>query len=161
MTKYTHLTEELSYVKSRHATCATFSDDLMSVRSTRARSAKRAKRTQLCHDGPATALKAAVLALLSERDDFKNCCETLRLENRCISGVAADAKTLREKLAGREKTGAAEKTFRTVGRGSVLLLPIDWWSRLRWSSRRQRMDIGVWLILPRIPRLTLLVHDQT
>lgn len=59
----------------------------------------------------------AFSALFAERNDFKNRCEALTLENQCIYGSAAEAKELRERMSDREKTDlAAKTTFKSCGK---------------------------------------------
>lgn len=67
---------------------------------------------RLCEDSSTKPSTVAFLALLAEREEYKNRCETLTLENQCIPGLSAEARELREKLTEYEKSDAASKTTR-------------------------------------------------
>lgn len=56
-------------------------------------------------------MTSAVLALLTERDDLKNCREALILENQCTPRLAAEVDQLQKELADRKKTYAMAKTL--------------------------------------------------
>lgn len=76
----------------------------------------RAKMTQSCDESSTTPSTASFLTLLTKQGNLKNCCDVLTLETQCTSGLSAELKELREKLADREKTDATlESTPR--GRG--------------------------------------------
>lgn len=78
---------------SRLAAGATVTDDLISIASACDRPGKRAESAQSCAELSTTPPKVSFLALLTVRDDLKNCCEGLALENQCISGLASAVKS--------------------------------------------------------------------
>lgn len=59
----------------------------------------------------------AHLALLAERDEFKNRCEELALESRCVSSLVIETKKLQEEVAKHEKRDALAKGALAKGRG--------------------------------------------
>lgn len=48
--------------------------------------------TQFYKDSSTTPMTAAFLALLTEKDDLKNCCQALTLKSQCILRLAAETK---------------------------------------------------------------------
>lgn len=90
--------DKLPRVKSQIAAEATILDDLKSVARNCERPNKRAKVTSQCEESSTTTSTAAFSALLAERESYRNHCEALMIKNQGISGLAAEAKTLLEKI---------------------------------------------------------------
>lgn len=90
--KHGKLNNESSHVNLQRAADATVPDSLILVTGADERPAKRLKMTQLSKSSSITPSIKAFLALLTERNDFKNHCETVALESMCISELAAEAK---------------------------------------------------------------------
>lgn len=104
------LADKLSRAKEQDAAGGTVSDDLKAVAVSCELSSERAEETHPCEDSSTTSCTAAYSALLADWEDYKNFCETSTIENQCISGLAAEAKELQEKLADQGKADTAAKT---------------------------------------------------
>lgn len=89
----------LSQAKARNAAGTTVSVHLNSVAGSCERPSKHAKMAQPCEDSFITPSTAPFSAPLVDREGYRNRCETLPIANQCISGLAVEAKDLREKLA--------------------------------------------------------------
>lgn len=79
--KHVALPDDSAPVKLQDSDKGTVSHDPKSVSRACGRSAKRTKVTSRCKSSSGTPYIAAFLALLGERDDFKNFCEALTLKN--------------------------------------------------------------------------------
>lgn len=90
--------DALSRVKLQTAAGDTVSDDLKSIAGSCGRPSKRAKLARPYKNLSTTSSMAALSALLAERQDYKIRCERLTIGNQCISGLATEARKLREKL---------------------------------------------------------------
>lgn len=104
------LGDKLSHAKAQNTGGGTVSDDLESVAGSCERPLRREKAARLCENPSTTPSTAVFSALLGEKEDYKNRCETSLVENHCIPGLAAEVKKLRKKLAECEKTDAASKS---------------------------------------------------
>lgn len=80
----------------------TLSDDLRSVAGACKRPAKRAKMTRQCKCLSSIPSTLVFSTRLEEKDDLKNCCEALTLENQYIPRLATEVMNLREKMAARK-----------------------------------------------------------
>lgn len=116
LAKYGGLSDGLRVVRLQPAAGTTVSANLKSAAGRCERFAQSAKMTRPCKESSTTASKAAFSALLTERDDLKNCCEASTLENQRTSKYASETKELRRKLADRELTKALAKVTQK-GRG--------------------------------------------
>lgn len=114
--KHSELTDKLCRVKSRSAAAATILHNQKSVVGNCERPRKRARVTRLCKESFSTSSTAVLSALLAEPESYKNFCEGLTFENKCIPGLAAEVKELQRKLADRKKAKAASITA-PKGRG--------------------------------------------
>lgn len=90
--KHIEPTDKSSRVKSQIAAGASVLNNLKSVAGNCERLNKRPRVTRQCAGLSTTLHTAAFSALLDEREDYKNCCETLGTESHCIPGLAAEAK---------------------------------------------------------------------
>lgn len=108
--KHVELTHESSCLKLQSATGDTVSKDPKLIAVECESPAKRVNLMHRCKDSSATLSFMALSALLAERDESKNRCEALNLQNQCILGLAAEAKELSEKVSKPKKTVVAAKT---------------------------------------------------
>lgn len=69
-----------------------------------------AKRTRQHKEFFTTLSAASFMALMTIREDFKNCRDLLTLVSQCTSSLAAESKEFLEKTADRENANAAVKT---------------------------------------------------
>lgn len=106
---HVEMNNKLSRMKSQHTAVATMLGHPKAVAYACKRPTNCAKRTRSCKELSATLLTAEFLALVTKRDDLKNLCETLTMENQCIPGLAAEAKRCWKKLPGRGRVGATVK----------------------------------------------------
>lgn len=97
-------------MKSQSSACGTVSHKLRLVTRACNCPTNRVRVTQRCDDFCAAPSTVVFLALLIERNDYKNCCEVLSSENQCISAHAPEAKRLREKVAEPEKRDVVLKS---------------------------------------------------
>lgn len=70
----------------------------------------RVRVTHPSKESSTTTFSAACSALLTERENYKNCFEDLTIKKQCLSGLVAKTKELEDKLVDREKTDSASKT---------------------------------------------------
>lgn len=124
---------------SQNATGATVLHNLKSAAGSFERPKKRARLTRHCEESSTTRSAAARSALLAEQGDYKNCCEAMTIENKCISVLAAEANELRKILANREEANVVSKATSKVAEGIVLPLPICMWLDSRQSSPTLRL----------------------
>lgn len=101
--------DKLRQIKAQNAARGTVSDDLKLLAGDCERPSRRAEVVHPCDDLSTTPSMAAFSALLAEQEDYKNCCESLVLENHCTPGLAAEAKELHKKLTEREKAASTLK----------------------------------------------------
>lgn len=104
------LIDDLSCVKLQNAAKAIVSDNRKSVAGANERREKSTIMTCQCRESSTTPLTVVFLALLFKQDELKNDSDAFTLENESLSGVVAEAKVLREKLADCEKLDAAART---------------------------------------------------
>lgn len=84
-------------------------NDLKSVAGNGDRANKRGWVERQSRGSSTTPSTAAFHALLAKREDYKNRCKALTLENPCIAGLVAETKKLRETLTSGERADAAAK----------------------------------------------------
>lgn len=141
--KHRELSEKLNRMKTQNAADPTVVNDQKSVAGGCERPNKRAVMARQCKESSTTPSTAAFSALLADREDYKNCCEALTIENHCIPGLASEAKKLNKKLAKLEKVDTASKAM-PRGERSGFQLPISEWLPYRRSSLVSRICFCDW-----------------
>lgn len=108
--KSSELIDVLNCVKSQSAARAICWDDEKSVAGNCKRPNRRAWMARQYKESSTTPSMAAFSVVLAGREDYKNRCEALTVENQCIFRLGSEENKIREQLVKRDKAGTATKT---------------------------------------------------